>query len=48
MFICSVAKIAAPINKLAEWQYITVGRTSYMDANGMTWNDDNLYTILPI
>lgn len=36
------------INKLAEWQFITVERTTYMDANGMKWNGNNLYTILPI
>lgn len=36
------------INKLAERQYITVERTSYIDAKGMKWNGNNLYTILPI
>ena len=36
------------INKLAERQFITVEHTTYMDANGMKWNGNNLYTILPI
>ena len=36
------------INKLAERRFITVERTSYMDSNGMKWNGNNLYTILPI
>ena len=36
------------INKLAERQFIAVEHTTYMDANGMKWNGNNLYTILPI
>ena len=36
------------INKLAERQYIAVERTSYIDHNGMKWNGNNLYIILPI
>ncbi len=44
----AVNTVMKHINKLAERQYITVERTSYMDANGMKWNGNNLYTILPI
>ena len=36
------------VNKLVERKCIAVERTSYMDANGMKWNGNNLYTILPI
>ena len=36
------------INKLAERRFIAVKHTTYMDANGMKWNGNNLYTILPI
>lgn len=35
-------------NKLAERRFITVERTTYMDVNGMKWNGNNLYTLLPI
>ena len=44
----AVNTVMKHINKLAERQYITVERTSYMDAKGMKWNGNNLYTILPI
>lgn len=44
----AVNTVTKHINKLAERQYITVERTSYMDAKGMKWNGNNLYTILPI
>ena len=36
------------INKLADRQFITIERTSYIDNRGMKWNSNNLYTILPI
>ena len=42
------ASVMKHINKLTERQYIAVERTSYIDNNGMKWNGNNLYTILPI
>ena len=44
----AVNTVMKHINKLAERQYIAVERTSYIDNNGMKWNGNNLYTILPI
>lgn len=44
----AVNTVMKHINKLAERQFITVEHTTYMDANGMKWNGNNLYTILPI
>lgn len=44
----AVNTVMKHINKLAERQYIAVERTSYIDHNGMKWNGNNLYTILPI
>ena len=44
----SVNTVMKHINKLAERQFIAVERTSYIDNNGMKWNGNNLYTILPI
>ena len=44
----AVNTVMKHINKLTERQFITVERTTYMDANGMKWNGNNLYTILPI
>ena len=44
----AVNTVMKHINKLAERRFIAVERTSYMDSNGMKWNGNNLYTILPI
>ena len=44
----SINTVMKHINKLAERQFIAVERTTYMDASGMKWNGNNLYTILPI
>lgn len=44
----AVNTVMKHINELAERQLIAVERTSYIDANGMKWNGNNLYTILPI
>lgn len=44
----AVNTVMKHINKLAERRFITVEHTTYMDANGMKWNGNNLYTILPI
>ena len=44
----AVNTVMKHINKLAERQFIAVERTSYIDSNGMKWNGNNLYTILPI
>ncbi|WP_242942621.1 helix-turn-helix domain-containing protein [Oscillibacter sp. PC13] len=44
----SINTVMKHINKLAERQFISVERTSYIDNNGMKWNGNNLYTILPI
>lgn len=44
----AVNTVMKHINKLAERRFITVERTTYMDVNGMKWNGNNLYTILPI
>ena len=49
--ICHLLEVLAAahdINKLADRQFISVERTTYMDAHGMKWNGNNLYTILPI
>ena len=44
----AVNTVMKHINKLAERRFIAVERTTYTDANGMKWNGNNLYTILPI
>lgn len=44
----AVNTVMKHINKLAERRFITVERTTYMDVNGMKWNGNNLYTLLPI
>ena len=44
----AVNTVMKHINKLAERQFITVERTSYIDNKGMKWNGNNLYTVLPI
>ena len=44
----SINTVMKHINKLAERQFISVEHTSYIDNNGMKWNGNNLYTILPI
>lgn len=44
----AVNTVMKHISKLAERQFIAVERTSYIDSNGMKWNGNNLYTILPI
>ena len=36
------------VTTLVDKQIITVEHTSYIDNNGMKWNGNNLYTILPI
>ena len=36
------------VTTLTDKQLITVEHTSYIDNNGMKWNGNNLYTILPI
>ena len=44
----SVNTVMKHISKLASRQFISVERTSYIDAKGMKWNGNNCYTILPI
>ena len=44
----AVSTVMKHINKLAERQFIAVERTSYIDSNGLKWNGNNLYTIMPI
>lgn len=44
----AVNTVMKHISKLAERQFIAVERTSYIGSNGMKWNGNNLYTILPI
>ena len=44
----AVNTVMKHVNKLAERKFITVERTTYMDANGMKWNGNNLYMILSI
>ena len=44
----AVNTVMKHISKLAERQFIAVERTRYIDSNGMKWNGNNLYTILPI
>ena len=44
----AVNTVMKHISTLADKQLITVERTSYIDSNGMKWNGNNLYTILPI
>ena len=44
----AVNTVMKHINKLAERQFIAVERTSYIDSNGLKWNGNNLYTIMPI
>ena len=44
----AVNTVMKHINKLAERQFIAVERTSYIDSNGLKWNGNYLYTIMPI
>ena len=44
----SVNTVMKHIAKLADRQFITKEHTSYADSQGMTWNGNNSYTILPI
>lgn len=44
----SAATVMKHISKLADRRFITMEHTSYVDNNGMKWNSNNLYTILPI
>ena len=44
----SVNTVMKYVTTLVDKQLITVERTSYIDNNGMKWNGNNLYTILPI
>ena len=44
----AVNTVMKHISKLADRQFISVERTSYIDAKGMKWNGNNCYTILPI
>ena len=44
----AVNTVMKHISALADKQLIAVERTSYIDDKGMKWNDNNLYTILPI
>ena len=44
----AVNTVMKHISTLADKQLIAVERTSYIDNNGMKWNGNNLYTILPI
>ena len=44
----AVNTVMKHISKLANRQFISVERTSYIDAKGMKWNGNNCYIILPI
>lgn len=44
----TVATVMKHIAKLADRQFITIQNTSYIDGQGMKWNGNNQYTILPI
>ena len=44
----SINTVMKHITMLADKRLITVEHTSYIDNNGMKWNGNNLYTILPI
>ena len=44
----AVNTVMKHISKLADRQFISVERTSYIDAKGMKWNGNNCYIILPI
>lgn len=44
----AVNTVMKHIGKLEDRQLISVERTSYLDNNGMKWNSNNRYTILPI
>ena len=44
----SVNTVMKHVTTLVDKQLITVEHTSYIDNNGMKWNGNNLYTILPI
>ena len=44
----AVNTVMKHIAKLEDRQFITVERTSYFDRQGMKWNGNNCYTILPI
>ena len=44
----SVNTVMKYVTTLVDKQLITVERTSYIDNNGMKWNGNNCYTILPI
>ena len=44
----AVNTVMKHVTKLTDKRLIIVERTSYIDSNGMKWNGNNLYTILPI
>ena len=44
----AVNTVMKHIAKLEDRQFITVEHTSYFDRQGMKWNGNNCYTILPI
>lgn len=44
----SVNTVMKHIAKLEDRQFITKEHTSYADSQGMKWNGNNSYTILPI
>lgn len=44
----AVNTVMKHISNLTDRQFISVERTSYIDAKGMKWNGNNCYTILPI
>lgn len=44
----SVNTVMKHVTTLVDKQIITVEHTSYIDNNGMKWNGNNCYTILPI
>lgn len=44
----AVNTVMKHIGKLEDRQLISVEHTSYLDNNGMKWNSNNRYTILPI
>ena len=44
----SVNTVMKHVTTLVDKQVIAVEHTSYIDNNGMKWNGNNLYTILPI
>lgn len=44
----AVNTVTKHIDKLVDRRLITVERTSYIDGQGMKWNGNNCYTVLPI